>query len=417
MRIYLSDLYKVENEYPLDDVQIDTLYMLYQPIIGSHALNLYMTLICEGKRMSRFIQPCSFSRLMSFMTISLVDLEKYIKMLEGIGLLRTFVNNNHDETVYLFKIQSPLSLRLFFKNQLLQTMLYESLGQDEFDRTKNYFKKRTENISSYEELTSSFQDVFYVDLKKKNGTVLNVKDFFDDKTYNHPKIDYDMNLLYSELRNYQIPKSLFSKEDENIIKQLAVVYSVDVLSMASMIKDSIIQKKLNHDELRKQAKKFHNIDSSAKLKEVYLKQPLQYKINDNNQSTLIQHLKYLESITPYELLKEKQGGKEPVFHDLLIVETLMIQLGLKPAVVNVLIEYVLGTNNNRLSRTYCEAIGSSWARKNIVNAKDAYDEAMNNKKDKELIIDIEENSDNSVLLNNDSQGLIDLINELKEGKI
>lgn len=338
-------------------------------------------------------------------------------MLEGIGLLRTFVNNNHDETVYLFKIQSPLSLRLFFKNQLLQTMLYESLGQDEFDRTKNYFKKRTENISSYEELTSSFQDVFYVDLKKKNGTVLNVKDFFDDKTYNHPKIDYDMNLLYSELRNYQIPKSLFSKEDENIIKQLAVVYSVDVLSMASMIKDSIIQKKLNHDELRKQAKKFHNIDSSAKLKEVYLKQPLQYKINDNNQSTLIQHLKYLESITPYELLKEKQGGKEPVFHDLLIVETLMIQLGLKPAVVNVLIEYVLGTNNNRLSRTYCEAIGSSWARKNIVNAKDAYDEAMNNKKDKELIIDIEENSDNSVLLNNDSQGLIDLINELKEGKI
>ena len=42
---------------------------------------------------------------------------------------------------------------------------------------------------------------------------------------------------------------------------------------------------------------------------------------------------------------------------------------------------------------------------------------MNNKKDKELIIDIEENSDNSVLLNNDSQGLIDLINELKEGKI
>ena len=65
------------------------------------------------------------------------------------------------------------------------------------------------------------------------------------------------------------------------------------------------------------------------------------------------------------LLKEKQGGKEPVYHDLMIVETLMVQLGLKPAVVNVLIEYVLGKNNNRLSKRYCEAIGASWARKKI----------------------------------------------------
>ena len=51
-------------------------------------------------------------------------------------------------------------------------------------------------------------------------------------------------------------------------------------------------------------------------------------------------MKYLDSITPYELLRDKQGGKEPVFHDLKIVETLMTQLALQPAVVNVILEYV-----------------------------------------------------------------------------
>lgn len=74
MRIYLSDLYKVESFYPLDDVQLDILYFLYQPLIGSHALNLYMTLTSEAKRMSRFIKPCSFYRLLSFLTISVIDL-------------------------------------------------------------------------------------------------------------------------------------------------------------------------------------------------------------------------------------------------------------------------------------------------------------------------------------------------------
>ena len=34
-----------------------------------------MTLMSEGKRMTRYIQPCSFSRLISMMTLSLVDIE------------------------------------------------------------------------------------------------------------------------------------------------------------------------------------------------------------------------------------------------------------------------------------------------------------------------------------------------------
>lgn len=412
MRIYLSDLYKVEYFYPLDDVQLDILYLLYQPLIGSHALNLYMTLTSEGKRMSRFIQPCSFSRLMSMLTFSLIDLEKYIHILEGIGLLRTFTKVEENITIYLFQLQSPLSLRKFFKNQILQTMLYEALGQDDFDKTKAYFKKPLENIRSYEEMTSSFQDVFSIDLQKKHGRVLNVKDNFQEKEDKEIDIQYDMNIFYQELRNYQIPRSMISRDDEDFIKQLAVVYSIDELSLVSLVKDSIVKQKLDHDMFKNNVKKYHEIDSSSKLKEVYLKQPVQFQINDHTQSPLMQHLRYLEKITPYELLKEKQGGKEPVFHDLLIVETLMVQLGLKPAVVNVLIEYVLGTNENRLARSYCEAIGSSWARKNIVNVKQAYEEAMSHKD--EMIETVSEPVQDE---KEDSQEFYELLNELKEGKL
>ena len=123
-------------------------------------------------------------------------------------------------------------------------------------------------------------------------------------------------------------------------------------------------------------------------------------------------MQYLDSLTPYELLKDKQGGKEPVFHDLMIVEMLMVQLGLQPSVVNVLIEYVLGKNQNRLSKRYCEAIGASWARKNIHTAMEAYRELMDKSDEEEKVevkaVEIKEEQ---------SDELMNLLSQLKEGQL
>lgn len=100
----------------------------------------------------------------------------------------------------------------------------------------------------------------------------------------------------------------------------------------------------------------------------------------------------------------------------MIVETLMLQLGLKPAVVNVLIEYVLGKNNNRLSKRYCEAIGSSWVRKNILTAMDAYNELMN--KDEEETQEVQEKSVQEEKPQVESTDeLMNLLSQLKEGQL
>ena len=75
MKLYMSDLYRVELHYPLDDVQMDSLYYLYQPIVGASAISLYMMLIVEGKRMNKVITPSSLSRLNAFLSMSLLDIE------------------------------------------------------------------------------------------------------------------------------------------------------------------------------------------------------------------------------------------------------------------------------------------------------------------------------------------------------
>ena len=42
-----------------------------------------------------------------------------------------------------------------------------------------------------------------------------------------------------------------------------------------------------------------------------------------------------------------------------------------PAVVNVLIDYVLRKNNNKLTNAYVETIAAQWGRAGLKNAKDA----------------------------------------------
>ena len=410
MKLYMSDLYRVEVHYPLDEVQNDILYYLYQPLIGTNALSTYMMLYTEGKRMNRFLHPSTLSRLTSFLSSSLLDIEKHIKALEAIGLLRTYVKHDNDLTQYVFVIQSPLSLKAFFKNQILTSLLQESLTADDFQKNIQYFQISKEDLSQYEDITASFQDVYTIQYKQK--PLLKMQEALKNKQSTSLELPYDMDLLKRGLQDYQVSRSLLTAEDFKYIAQLGSVYSIDAFSMAGMVKEAMQSFGLDHKILKKKIQSYCEMNSASSLKEVYHKQPLQYQ--SEGQSPIAMHMQYLDSITPYELLKEKQGGSEPVLHDLMIIETLMVQLGLKPAVVNVLIEYVLGKNHNRLSKRYCEAIGSSWARKHVETAMEAYDELMNDHQpQKSTQIVEEENITNDMEMDEVER----LLSELKEGQV
>ena len=410
MKLYMSDLYRVEVHYPLDEVQNDILYYLYQPLIGTNALSTYMMLYTEGKRMNRFLHPSTLSRLTSFLSSSLLDIEKHIKALEAIGLLRTYVKHDNDLTQYVFVIQSPLSLKAFFKNQILTSLLQESLTADDFQKNIQYFQISKEDLSQYEDITASFQDVYTIQYKQK--PLLKMQEALKNKQSTSLELPYDMDLLKRGLQDYQVSRSLLTAEDFKYIAQLGSVYSIDAFSMAGMVKEAMQSFGLDHKILKKKIQSYCEMNSASSLKEVYHKQPLQYQ--SEGQSPIAMHMQYLDSITPYELLKEKQGGSEPVLHDLMIIETLMVQLGLKPAVVNVLIEYVLGKNHNRLSKRYCEAIGSSWARKHIETAMEAYDELMNDHQPQKSTQIVEEKN-----ITNDMEmdEVERLLTELKEGQV
>lgn len=77
---------------------------------------------------------------------------------------------------------------------------------------------------------------------------------------------------------------------------------------------------------------------------------------------------------------------------------------MSPAVVNVLLDYVLRKNNNRLSRAYIETIAGQWKRAGLKNASEAMDFAeKENKKLSKKFNKSEESSIEPVWFNKDNQ--------------
>ena len=71
---------------------------------------------------------------------------KALRSLEAIGLVKTYVKHENDITQYIYRLYTPLSLKAFFKNQILSSLLQLSLSEEDFQKTVQYFKISLENL-------------------------------------------------------------------------------------------------------------------------------------------------------------------------------------------------------------------------------------------------------------------------------
>ena len=152
--------------------------------------------------------------------------------------------------------------------------------------------------------------------------------------------------------------------------------------MQNIVKSCINEKgNVSRDELRKVCRTHYQFDHSGILPSLidttqpeYLRKP----IGDN--SNIAKMIYTFETVSPYDFLKSKHNGAEPVKRDILLLENLLIDYKLKPGVINVLIDYVLKTNDNKLNRSLVETIAGQWSRKKIETVEEAMAIAKKNHK-------------------------------------
>ena len=372
-----ADIYKVINKSIITEQDLKILNMLYLPLIGPTALSLYNILVNDLDNLKQASPIISHAHLLSNLHISLKELLESRTILEGIGLLKTYIKQDTINN-YIYELYSPVSAHEFFSHPIFNIVLYNNVGKIEYEKLVEYFKIPNISKEGYSEITHTFNQVFksipYTSLDIYNDNI---------RKYNKLKLkidsNFDMNFLIESMPK-QIDKKIFTKDLQELIISLAYLYDIDAQKMQAIIKTCITPSgTVSRDELRKVARNHYQFDHSGLLPTIVeFTQPefLRKPIGDN--SKMAKMIYTFETTSPYDFLRSKHKSAEPTKRDIQLLEDLLIDYKLQPGVINVLIDYVLKTNDNKLTRSLVETIAGQWMRKNIETVEDAMEIARKN---------------------------------------
>lgn len=361
-----ADKYLVINKTILSDQDRITLISLYEPIIGATAVGLYLALWNDlDGPMIKSIDH-NHHHLMTLLKTSLESVKKAREGLEAMGLLRTYFKEG-DINEYVYELYSPLSPVEFFNNAIYNVVLYNNVGKEEYDNLVRRYQKVEIDLDDYVDITKKINDVYEsTDIKSPDN--IRFKNALGINTDNI--IDFDF--IMSSLPKGLIKPTTFTLEVRKLINQLSYIYNLDNIKMCELIRESISSKGvLSQNELRKNARSMYQGEYGTLPTLVYRTQPEYLKSPSGDNSKKGKLIQVFENTSPYDFLKSKYNNSKPTARDLKLLESLLIDLDLKPAVVNVLIDYVLKKNNNKLTTGFVETIAGQWKRQNIETAADA----------------------------------------------
>ena len=157
--------------------------------------------------------------------------------------------------------------------------------------------------------------------------------------------------------------------------------------MSELIRSSINEKHLiDKNLLRKNCGNYYTFEHQGSMPTlVYKKQPeyLRRQVSDTSKKSKLIYT--FESLSPYDFLTGRNKGVRPSKSDLSVLETLLVDYGFNPGVINVLIDYVLKINNNKLTKNFVLKIADQWKRSNINSIEEAMNICKNENKSKKRV--------------------------------
>lgn len=370
--LYPADTYIVLNKTMLNNEDRLILLKLYEPIIGAVAINLYFTLWANLDTLNIISTEFTHHNLIATMRIKLEDILEAREKLEGIGLIKTYFKEGNINN-YIYELYSPLDPEEFLNNPILSVSLESNVGKREFNKIVKFFKIPKIDLDVYEDITASFSEVFDSVNASEINEIENIRKVKSIDLIVDEKIDLNniLSMIPEELLNR---RSITSKM-KSLIYKLSFIYNLDDEELSELIRNSINEKHMiDERKLRDNCSNyytFENKNSSPSL--IYKKQPeyLRKTVSDTSKKT--KQIYTFETTSPYEFLMGKNKGVRPSKTELNLIETLLIDYNLTPGVVNVLIDYVLRINENKLTKNFVITIANQWKRSNIKTVEEAMD--------------------------------------------
>lgn len=363
------DTFNVINHSYLNDNDRKLLIMLYEPIVGVVGINLYFNLWTFLDREIVLSETYTHKDLITNMGVTLKEISDAREKLEGLGLLKVYLKEGEINN-YIYELNAPLSASDFFANPLLASVLYTSVGSFNYKKIKEYFKFPKINLKEYANITESFTDVFEsVSMVETDNSEIIKK--------NYAKVgiesELDIEEIISMIPDLMLNHTKVTESTKELILKLSFVYNFDSNKTIEVIKGSINDKhSIDKEKLKINYRNLYQFENDGKLPSIIFKcQPdyLKKEIKDSSKKSKV--IYQFENLSPYRFICMKSKTEKPTKAEINILEMLLVDIGLKPGVVNVLIDYVLKINDNKLTKNFVEAIASQWKRSNIETVEQA----------------------------------------------
>ncbi len=344
MELKANDYYQVEAGFALNQEMLETLTLLYQPLIGIEALGFYLTCLAETKKQDRYQ---NHMRLISLCGLNIDPLEKARIKCEQFQLIRTYMKTNQDKTLYVYALQKPLSVSEFLSHDIFGRYYVKYIGPKQADLTKKKLCSSIIDKSDFLDVSASFENSIMYNWNESNelefAKIREVS--LKEKKYSG---NFDMKMFLSEISPLVFPEAARTSTNLELIANLADLYGICVDDMIVYVGRSII---LPSNTLSEEKLKSYVRNSKKQISESKSDNPYE--------------------LAPVAFLKNKNHGIEPTLNEKKILEMLSRDLQMKPEVINVLIEYVLSISDGKIIRGFVESIASTWNRLDVKNLQDA----------------------------------------------
>ncbi len=312
-----ADTFVISNKTILD-TNFDILTKLYQPVIGGLSISLYyfMRSLLDKKEVTS--QSYTHHYLVNSLKFKLPEILEAREKLEALGLVKSYVKEGNVNN-YIYELYSPMSADEFLNNPILNVLLFNTIGKEEYEKIVEYFAIPNIKMDNYKNVTRKFSEVFEL-LPYKSFELSNV----NAKKYNYNKIKVEENIDFDLLLS-GLPKNigkLFDKNTKDLLINLSFVYNLDTLDIEKIIKNSIDEVgALDKIKLRKLARSYYKFENDGKLPNiVYKNQPENLKSEFTDKSNISKMIYVFENTTPYDYLMSKQNGALPIKRDLNLLE-------------------------------------------------------------------------------------------------
>ena len=215
-----ADRYVVINKSILSDTDRTIIINLYEPLVGALAVSLYFTLWNDLNVSNLMSKDLIHHHLMVVLKSGISSIKLARESLEAFGLLKSYVKNGSIND-YIYELYSPLSPQEFFNHPILNVVLYNNVGEREYENLKNMYKNPKIDLKEYVDVTKKLDDVY--DTSK--FTLTNeMRDKLSSNILVNERINFDM--ILSSIPKGIISEKTFTKKTKELINNLAFIYNI-----------------------------------------------------------------------------------------------------------------------------------------------------------------------------------------------